>query len=525
MKKRFNINGLCYPDKHYMVNLDVRLAQIKEMIDYGDYFVINRARQYGKTTILYALEKYLHKDYVVVSLSFQGLGAASFQDEYTFVWAFLNEFFMAISDCNVQAFQQNQTVLQGLQNLLEGEQKNIGFAEAFRLLSGLCEASEKPLVLMIDEVDSASNNQVFLDFLGLLRDYYLKREKIATFQSVILAGVYDIKNLKQKFRPDEVHKYNSPWNIAVDFDIDMSFSTKDIEGMLEEYERDYHTGMDIPSIARLIYDYTSGYPYLVSYLCKAVHEKSGGECWIREDILLAVKEILTKRNVLFDDMIKHLQEYPELSRMLQNILFQGQSYPYNAYNQAISIGEMFGFIINQKGTVAIANRIFETGLYDYFLSEEMMKPKSTFLSSQDKNQFVKDGQLDMDKVMEKFVEYFSDLYNTNDQSFVEEQGRKLFLLYLKPIINGTGNYYVEAQTRDRKRTDIIVDYFGKQYIIELKIWRGNEYKTRGEKQLKEYLDYYHLQKGWMLSFNFNQKKCPGIKEIVIDGKVLVEAVV
>lgn len=32
---------------------------------------------------------------------------------------------------------------------------------------------------------------------------------------------------------------------------------------------------------------------------------------------------------------------------------------------------------------------------------------------------------------------------------------------LKPIINGIGNYYIEAQTRDGRRTDIIVDYLGK----------------------------------------------------------------
>ena len=76
--------------------------------------------------------------------------------------------------------------------------------------------------------------------------------------------------------------------------------------------------------------------------------------------------------------------------------------------------------------------------------------------------------------------------------FLEEEGRLYYLLYLRPIINGTGNYYIEAQTRDQTQTDIIVDYLGKQYVIELKIWRGDEYNKRGEKQLAEYLDYYHL---------------------------------
>ena len=83
---------------------------------------------------------------------------------------------------------------------------------------------------------------------------------------------------------------------------------------------------------------------------------------------------------------------------------------------------------------------------------------------------------------------------------------RFFLLYLKPIINGTGNYYVESRTRDMRRTDVIVDYKGKQYVCELKIWHGNEYNRRGEQQLIGYLDDYHLTTGYMVSFNFNKKK-------------------
>ena len=62
-------------------------------------------------------------------------------------------------------------------------------------------------------------------------------------------------------------------------------------------------------------------------------------------------------------------------------------------------------------------------------------------------------------------------------------------------------------------------------MVELKIWRGNAYKERGERQLSDYLDYYHLRKGYMLSFNFNKNKLPGVKEIRLGDKVLVEAVV
>ena len=62
-------------------------------------------------------------------------------------------------------------------------------------------------------------------------------------------------------------------------------------------------------------------------------------------------------------------------------------------------------------------------------------------------------------------------------------------------------------------------------MIELKIWRGNEYNIRGEKQLAEYLEYYHLEKGYLLSFNFNKNKKTGLKEVEVDNKKIIEVVV
>lgn len=134
----------------------------------------------------------------------------------------------------------------------------------------------------------------------------------------------------------------------------------------------------------------------------------------------------------------------------------------------------------------------------------------------------KDCILNIELVLEKFMIHFHDIYGENTEKFVEENGRRVFLLYLKPIINGTGNYYIEAQTRDQSRTDVIVDYLGKQYVIELKIWRGNEYNKRGEKQLAEYLEYYHLEKGYLLSFNFNKNKKTGLKEVEADKQISEE---
>lgn len=85
MKRRFNVTGSCNPQRHYMVRLDERLKKIKEKyVDYGSYFVINKGRQYGKTTTLAALENYLKDDYIVLSIDFQQIGTEDFVDAATF---------------------------------------------------------------------------------------------------------------------------------------------------------------------------------------------------------------------------------------------------------------------------------------------------------------------------------------------------------------------------------------------------------------------------------------------------------
>ena len=260
MGKRFNVDGLCYPDEHYMVNIDNRLEQIQTLIDDGKYFVMNRARQYGKTTTLRALAEFLQDSYTVLGLDFQNIESDEFEDGSSFVHALAREINKKIR----RLTDIPEEILQRFTKLADKTIPKTRMAELFACFSDWCRQSDKPLILIIDEVDSAANNQVFLDFLAQLRAAYLDRYETPTFQSVILAGVYDIRSIKSKLRTDSEHLENSPWNIAAKFNVKMSFSKDDIEGMLMDYEKDYHTGMDVLEIAGLIYDYTSGYPFLVS---------------------------------------------------------------------------------------------------------------------------------------------------------------------------------------------------------------------------------------------------------------------
>lgn len=534
MKKEFNVTGACIPELHYMVDITKLLEVIREYVDKGKYFVINRARQYGKTTTLQALREYLKDDYVVVSMDFQRLDSAKYQDGNVFSLAFASYFLRALKAGDKVWMEPLKEKCDELARIVREQLENFTLFELFEYLGEICGLSRRPIVLMIDEVDSASDYQVFLDFLSQLRADYLDRKNAAAFHSVILAGVYDIKNIRRKIRTEDEHKRNSPWNVAADFDVDMSLPEKGIARMLAEYEEDFHTGMDIDRMASMIYDYTSGYPFLVSRICKLTDERVAGSAdfpdksaaWTKEGIWESVRLILSEENSLFDSLMEKVDRYQELNDVLFTVLFTGKTIAYNSDSQAVSIAAMFGFVKNANGSIAIANRIFETRLYNRYLASEDLQKHDIYQSSLwDKNQFVIGGYLNMQLILEKFVLHFHDLYADSDERFVEECGRRLFLLYLRPIINGTGNYYIESRTRSMGRTDVIVDYRGEQHVIEMKIWRGQEYNRRGEEQIIGYLDAYHLRKGYMLSFCFHKKKQVGVKEIIIGDKKVIEAVV
>ncbi len=75
------------------------------------------------------------------------------------------------------------------------------------------------------------------------------------------------------------------------------------------------------------------------------------------------------------------------------------------------------------------------------------------------------------------------------------------------------------------RTDVIVDYKGQRFVIELKLWRGQQYQNDGQIQLAGYLEQYQQDRGYLLTFNFNKNKKTGIWENVCKGKKILEVIV
>lgn len=493
--KEFNVTGLCIPEKHFMVDISGKIKKIIEMVDKGDYFTINRPRQFGKTTTFNQLVEELSKKYIVIKTSFEGIGDDIFQTEEKFCEIIFNILARSVRFTNKELYEKLKSY---------GE-KTRNFNDLSENITDMIDKYDNDMILIIDEVDKSSGNRVFMQFLGVLRNKYLamtSKEDI-TFKSVILGGVNDIKNIKLQIREEKDRVFNSPWNIAADFKVDMSFSQEEIKTMLNEYVNETEIDMDVELLSKEIRNFTSGYPYLVSRLCKNIDEYLGSE-WTLKGLEKSIKMALNEHNTLFDDVIKNIENYSEIKTVVYQILVEGKQISYNpfAYEKAL----MYGILSEDSGRLIMNNKIFEMLLYDYLIAQKDIQEASSKLTQIDKEEVLDAEELNMEKVLLKFQEFMYEQYREEDERFYETNGRLIFLAYLKPILNGKGFSFVESQTRKNKRMDVVITYGNKKYIVELKIWNGEAYREKGLHQLEEYMTEQGVKEGYLLTFNFNKNK-------------------
>ena len=498
--RRFNVTGLCVPDQDYMVDISNKVSQIMVMVERGDYFTINRARQYGKTTTLWQLDHELvRQGYTVAHISFEGIGDEPFENAKSFCESLLRQITKELKSS-------------GAKDYSAWEKHNVKtFEDLDDFLNTVCEG--KKIVLIIDETDKTSNNLVFLRFIGMLRDKYLlrKNSRAFTFQSVILCGVYDIRNLKLKMVKAGTHqlqdgekRINSPWNIAANFKIDMSFSAPEIATMLNEYEKDHQTGMDVKAISEEIRTYTSGYPYLVSRLCQTIDEDLEKD-WTSSGLRKAVKLIIIEQSTLFDDMFKNIRSNSELRDLLHSILINGRSFSFNSDNAGMELGLLFGILVQNGEKIAIHNPIFETRITNYFATEKEIN-EDRFMMRTPFEAVTQGNKFNMKMFLERFMKHYYEIYNDRDLSFLERECRLLFITYLRPFINGVGFYHIESETRNSERTDVIIDFNSEQFIVELKIWHGEQKHEKAHEQLIEYLNSKNKSEGYLLTFDFRKRR-------------------
>lgn len=515
MKKKFNITGTCYPELHYMMDNSKKFEAIMELIRYGEYFTIHHPRQYGKTTMLYSLAKALRQsdNYFAITLNFQGIDSQWHDSDTAFGQMFLNQL--------KNDLQYSDTDLYSFLSKIE-EVKSVD--EVSAMITKLVLKTPKKLVILIDEVDASCNYAAFVNFLGMLRAKFLNRMNIPTFHSIVLVGVHNIKNLKFKLRNPEKAQYNSPWNIAVDFEVDMSFNPQEIAPMLEEYSQAENVTMDIPAIAERLHYHTSGYPFLVTKLCKNIAEKilktkpkTQRHHWTLGDVEKSVQMMLKEENTNFESLIKNLENHQDLYNLVYSILINNRRVGYNPDNAIIKKGITYG-VFRGNGIIKIHNRVYEQRIYNYLTSNVEVRTNELSDYNYENRFMAAHNALNFQDILTTFQQFVKEQYSDRQRDFLESEWRLLFLAFLQPILNGRGYTFKEVQISREKRLDVVVTYHQYRYIIELKKWYGEKYHQEGLSQLATYLEIHGVHKGFLLIFDNRKKKTWKTATIQHNGK-------
>jgi len=489
MKRFFNTTGLCNPEKHYMVNpfRDI-YDDILRLIEAEQYFLIHAPRQTGKTTFLHSLAHRLNADgkYVATVCSLESAGYGSITVETA------NEVFIR------SLYQIAPLFLKGEQLPPDPYSYPAGAQLFKQYLSDWCNRLDKPLVLLLDEVD-ALYDDVLISTLRQLRDGFQSRP--AHFpQSVALVGLRDIREYRMRARSDNPSiGAGSPFNVKAESFFLPVFSVEEVRGLLQQHTDD--TGQVFSEeVLQKLYEYSGGQPWLTNALANEIVAKMLKNDYAKDitpDMVEEAKErLIAQRQTHLDSLADKIQE-ERVRRIVTNII-SGGDVQFDGADDNLRYCRDLG-IISSKSPVQFANPIYReiiTRIMNAGFQESInqdIAQTSWYLRP--------DGSLDMDKLLEAFVTF----YRRHSESWLErfqykEAGHQLLLMaFLQRIINGGGRIEREMAIGNG-RTDLAVFWKDQIIPIELKMQHDKWSEPEGKQQIARYMDKLGQQRGYLILF-------------------------
>ncbi|WP_246156110.1 ATP-binding protein [Thiohalocapsa marina] len=185
----FNTEGPVRPEDHYLLPPLQRwdLDEVLTLIEQKKYFLLHAPRQTGKTSCLLALRDFLNR---------QGHYGAVYANLET-AQAAREDMALAMTDIvqTIAAEARRQIGAQGIEALADEVLERSAPTRVLRaFLAHWCEGTERPLVLLLDEVDALVGDTL-ISLLRQLRAGYPQRP--GGFPStVILCGVRDLRDYR-----------------------------------------------------------------------------------------------------------------------------------------------------------------------------------------------------------------------------------------------------------------------------------------------------------------------------------------
>ncbi len=308
MSRWFNTAGPCRSHLHYMLPPLQRLPQMQRLIQQESYFVIHAPRQTGKTTAMLALAQQLTAsgDYTAVVVSVE-VGSAFNDDPAAAELAILDAWWKT-----AQIRLPSDLHPPELPTAQPG--RRIGAA-----LQAWAQASPRPLVIFIDEIDSLQN-QILISVLRQLRDGYANRPH-AFPQSLGLVGMRDVRDYKVAAGGSDRLNTASPFNIKVESLTLRNFTAAEVAELYAQHTAE--TGQVFtPEAVAYAFELTQGQPWLVNALARQVVETLVPDPAIAltKTHFAQAKEILIQRqDTHLDSLAERLRE-PRVRAIIEPML-------------------------------------------------------------------------------------------------------------------------------------------------------------------------------------------------------------
>ena len=491
--KRFNTTGPCIPARHYMLPALQRVQAALKLIRDELYFILHAPRQSGKTTSLLALRDELNRRgevyAVYCSLEAASVGAEKANVTSDILEKLQLEFLQDFSDPAIAGIDMS-----GI-----GPKMSLQF-----YLQRVCRILDKPLVLLLDEVDSLQDDSL-MSLLRQLRDGYIQRNDRPFPASVALVGMRNLRDYRIRLRP-EPHSLGtgSPFNIVAKYLTLNTFTQDEINGLYHQHTA--ATGQVFePSAVERAYHWTSGQPWLVNAVASECVEEICQEDFARpvtaEMVDEAVHAIVRRRDVHIDSLLARLAE-PRVQHVLQP-MFIGDNFPVGdaVADDDLSYVLDLGLLKRDGETLQIApaNRIYGEVMmrvlsYSYQQAVQSTLPQSGWAKA--------DGTLDMDALLKAFQVFWrenSEIFTAQAKDYTEALPHLVLMGFLQRVVNGGGRI-VREYAYGRRALDLLVEYGAGRYPIELKI-KGNATRAAMAEQLKAYMDLGGHREGWLVVFD------------------------
>ncbi|MBI4026070.1 MAG: AAA-like domain-containing protein [Verrucomicrobia bacterium] len=527
MGKFFNIAGPCDPKRHYMLPPQERCPGLHPLIEQGHYFVIQAARQTGKTTLLQDLMRQINGG---------GLPSFTRMIESVIVKGERRE----IDDgnrptvlyCTLESVQGIDDPKEGMPAIvqalaaeirLSGALKDFPFASRadftdytnvlYMELALACRSLSKPLVIFFDEVDCLSNGTL-ISFLRQLRAGYVNRSRIPFVHSIALVGMRNIRDFKARIRDDfETLGSASPFNIVTKAMTLRNFTKEEIAALYRQHTDASGQAFE-PSAIHRVAEQTCGQPWLVNAVAReCVEELLKNDLSKTVTIALvdqAIQNIIQRRDTHIDSLLERLKE--SRVRMVIEPVVTGETAAIQRSSDDYEYVRDLGLIRDDRGTVEPANPIYGE-VIARTLASDLQYVLEAPIYPYALARYRKGAGLDLGFLLKDFQQFWRENSAIWWERFDYKKAAPHLVLmaFLQRILNGGGRI-IREMAAETRRLDLCVEFGSARYPIELKVRSGDKTENEGREQLLHYMDTLGCSEGWLVIFD-RDPACPWEEKI------------